>query len=427
MWFWIGLMNPHKLGWNVATTMPLASIVGIATLVAMLVTKDKKPIAWTREMVLLIILCAYYTLTTFFAWAPFEAWEQWDKVMKIILMTFIATKLIYGRERIHLLMLVIAFSIGFYGIKGGIFSITTGGHFHVMGPENTFISGNTSIGLAMLMVLPLLVFLAREETQKWLRTFYYAAFWLTLVATIFTYSRGALLGLAAILPLMLLRTKRKFLVMLVVLPVAYVAADFVPKELYTHAETVGTYEQDASSMQRIQAWGVAINVAKDHPLVGAGFNYEYAVDADLLWLQYADFLGNWNNRARSTHSIYFQVLGQHGFIAFGLYMALLIGTYFKAERIKRDGVKNPSLTWISNYASAIQIGIVGYGVAGAFLSLAYFDLFYAYVAILAMLHRELAEAQLEMPDTLSVTGWRRSAVMAKDDASTNIKPAAGAN
>jgi hypothetical protein len=48
-----------------------------------------------------------------------------------------------------------------------------------------------------------------------------------------------------------------------------------------------------------------------------------------------------------------------------------------------------SKKWIANYALPLEIGIWGYVVSGAFLSLAYFDLFYCYVAIAAILQREL--------------------------------------
>lgn len=393
MWYWIGLMNPHKLGWGIANSMPLAMIVGIVTIGAMLLSRDQKPIAWNSGMALIFALGGYFTLTNFFAWAPDEAWSQWDKVMKILLVTFISTKLIYGQKRIHALFLIIALSIGFYGFKGGLFSITTGGHYRVWGPENSFIGGNTSIGLAMLMVLPLLLYLAREEQRKWLRLGLYATFWLTVISTVFTYSRGALLGLAAITPLMLLRSNKKFLVVVILVPLAYFGKDVIPEEMYSRAETVGNYEQDNSSMQRIQAWGVALNVAKAHPLVGAGFNYEYAADADARWIEYAPFLGEWNNRARSTHSIYFQVLGQHGFIALALFIFLLLSMYIVTGRIRRDALKSNTHEWIANYALAIQIGTVGYIISGAFLSLAYFDLLYAYVAIVAILQRELNDSQ----------------------------------
>ena len=62
----------------------------------------------------------------------------------------------HDRNKIDSLIWVIAISIGFYGFKGGIFTLTSGGDNHVLGPEGSFIFGNTEIGLALIMALPLI-------------------------------------------------------------------------------------------------------------------------------------------------------------------------------------------------------------------------------------------------------------------------------
>ena len=59
------------------------------------------------------------------------------------------------------------------------------------------------------------------------------------------------------------------------------------------------------------------------------------------------------------------------------------------RRIRLAAATRESKVWISNYALGLQIGLWGYLVSGAFLSLAYFDLFYCYVGGVAILHREV--------------------------------------
>ena len=126
-WYWLGLMNPHRLTWSFAYTMPFAMLIALATLSGALVARDRKPIPWERELILSVILLGYFVFTTVFAWAPAYAWPELVKVSKIILMTLVATMFIYGKERIRYLLLVVVFSIGYYGFKGGIGSIMTGG------------------------------------------------------------------------------------------------------------------------------------------------------------------------------------------------------------------------------------------------------------------------------------------------------------
>lgn len=391
VWTWIGMMNPHRLTFGFAYSFQWAMIVGGATLAGLLFTRDKKAIPWNLQLVLMAVLPAYFTFTTFFAWAPAHAWEKWVLVMKVIVMAILATMVIYGRNRIRWLLIVIALSIGYYGIKGGIWVIVTGGADRVHGPAESFISENNNIGLGLLMVVPIMLALAREESRKWVRGFLNLAAALSIISVVFTYSRGAMLGMAASAPFMFVRSKKKFLAALVLAPVIAAGVLWAPDKLFERAETIGTYEEDRSAMMRIQAWTVAWNIAVANPLTGAGFHFEWSPDDD-RWLSYADpALSKYSISSRAAHSIYFQILGDHGFVAFGLYLFLMFSTLWQCKRLEKRTAGDPELEWIGNYASAIRICLIGYIVSGAFLSSAYFDLAWVYYSFTAILSRELPE------------------------------------
>ena len=168
-----------------------------------------------------------------------------------------------------------------------------------------------------------------------------------------------------------------------------VAAQFLPNRIFNRAETIENYEQDGSANQRLQSWTVAWNVALDYPLTGAGFEFEYAPDQQ-HWLSYGDRKYDWAIKTSSAaHSIYFQVLGQHGFVAFALFLMLLIGCLLRLRRISRTAAGRSDQAWIAPYAGALQISLVGYMISGAFLSSAYFDLAYLFYALAAIFEREL--------------------------------------
>jgi probable O-glycosylation ligase (exosortase A-associated) len=212
----------------------------------------------------------------------------------------------------------------------------------------------------------------------------WVGFWLTVIATVFTYSRGALLGLGVVLARMLWATKRKWLVVALAVPAFFLALAYVPDQLIDRAETIQGYEADGSAMGRIQAWGVAINVASAH-VFGGGFVFE-AIGPS--WLGYANFLFPHDNHPRTAHSIYFQVLGEHGYIGLALFVALMFTTYRALGRARRDAAGRAEVEWIPLYAEALQIGLIAYAVSGAFLSLAYFDLYYVIVAFSVIMQRE---------------------------------------
>ncbi|MDQ6771099.1 MAG: putative O-glycosylation ligase, exosortase A system-associated [Gemmatimonadota bacterium] len=389
LYMWLSFMNPHRLTFGFAQTMPWAFAVALVTLIGLAITHDRKRIQWNTPLILMALCALYFTLTTFTAMAQTEAWRAWNQFEKIILMSVVLPFAIYGRDRIKLTVVVAALSIGFFGFKGGIFTITHGGVSQIRGPEGSFIEDNNSIGLALVMVVPLLHWLAGQETRKWLARSYLVTMWLSMLSAVFTYSRGALVGLAVIAPLLLLRTRRKVLVVLLLVPLAYFGKDWVPEELYSRAESIENYQTDTSAMLRFQSWGVALNVAREHPLSGGGFSFEYIADA--RWLAYAPFLVEGaNNYARAAHSIYFQALGNHGFVGFGLFVAMLISTLLAFRRIMAQAKKSPETEWIGRLASGLQISLVAYMVSGAFLSLAYFDLPYLLISLSAILQRELA-------------------------------------
>ena len=398
-WYWLGIMNPHRNTWDFAYTMPFAMIIGGATLLGLLITKDRRPIPWSRELILVVILMLYFTFTSLFAWASTEAWMQWGKVFKIVLMTLVATMLIYGQDRIRVLMWTIVLSIGFYGVKGFFFVLRSGGGERVQGPEGSFLEGNTFVGLAFTMVVPLMIFMARAENKVWLKRLLYTMAVMTIVSTIFTYSRGAYLGLGVILVLMFLNAQKKIIAASILIPAALLAPAVLPDSVFKRADTIENYEQDGSANQRLQAWTVAFNLAKDYPVTGAGFEFEYSPNEE-RWFRYGSEKYTWAlQHTSAAHSIYFQMLGQHGFIALLLYLALLFGTLISLSRIKRQALSYTgaastiSPASVAAYASGLQLGLLGYMMSGAFLSSAYFDLAWLYFALSAILAREVAPVQ----------------------------------
>ncbi|TQE98717.1 MAG: putative O-glycosylation ligase, exosortase A system-associated [Spiribacter salinus] len=384
-WNWISFMNPHRLAWNIQN-LPVAQIVGVTTLLGLLFTRERRLPPLRAETVLLALLGAYFVLTTALAWDPVGSMYLLERTLKILLFIFVTMMLIYGWTKVRLLMLVTVASLGFYGAKGGIFAITTGGQYRVWGPPGSFITDNTALGLALCMVLPMTLFAARAEPKVWLRRALYAVFWLTIPAILFTYSRGALLGLIAVLLVIGWRYKiYGFILIVATAALLLLGQDLLPEHWVARQETTLNYEEDHSAMQRIQAWGVAFNVALERPLLGAGFDLAGA--SPDRWVSYANFLGEWNNIPRVSHSIFFQVLGQHGFLALGLFLTLIAVTIWRLGRTARTCTEG-SVRWIGLYARGVQIALVPYCIAGAFLDLAYFDLFYTCVAFSVILDKE---------------------------------------
>ncbi len=376
MWSWLGYMNPHRLAWGLAYDFPFAFVVAIVTVMGIAFSREPKRIPWTRENILLLVLIGWMVVTTIFSLYPQLAWLQMEKVAKIQLMVFLTMMLINTREKLETLVLIIALSLGFYGIKGGIFTIVHGGAYRVQGPFGTFIGGNNEMALALIMTIPLIWYLHLNTQKVWMRHGYTVAMFLCAIAVVGSQSRGALVGGVAMGAFLWLKTRNKlFTGLIMALSVAAIVS-IMPAEWYQRMDTIDTYQTDASAQGRINAWWTAFNLSKDRPLVGGGFDtFQPGV-----FKVYAPDPYN----VHDVHSIYFEMLGEHGYVGFGLFMLLAWLTWRKGARIIRECGKDPTRKWAADLARMLQVSMIGFASAGAFLGLANFDLYYHLIAIMVM-------------------------------------------
>lgn len=375
LWSWLAYMNPHRQTWGFAYDFPFSMVVGVVTIAAFLFSKDKKEMLWARETVVLLIFVLWMLVTTIFAFYPDLAWVQWNKVWKIQLMIFLIVMMIKDRQQIHWMIWVIALSLGYYGVKGGIFTIVNGGEFRVQGPSGTFIGGNNEMALALIMTIPLIRYLHLQETRKWVKLGLAGAMVLCGVAAIGSQSRGGLVAMLAMGLFLWLKSRQKLIIGLYMVIAVGIMAAVMPQAWYDRMGTIETYEQDQSAMGRINAWHTAFNVASAN-VTGGGFE----MFRPPTFRQYAP--DPWN--VHDVHSIYFEVMGEHGFIGFGLFMLLAVFAWLRAQQIIRSCKNDPDKKWASDLAAMIQVSLIGYGAGGAFLGLAYFDLPYHLMIILLL-------------------------------------------
>lgn len=394
VWVWISVMNPHTQAWGFAVTFPFAAIVGGLTLVSLVINKVPKGLPLTPIVMVFIAFVLWLNVTTVHAFHPELVYDQWNRVMKIMLMTFVTLMLIKTKQHIQLLIGVIVFSISYYGVKGGIFTLVGGGEHLVWGPEGSFIGGNNEIALALIMTIPLLHYLQVITKNKWANSALLVVMLLCAVAALGSYSRGALLALAAMGGFLWLKSQHKFrLAVLLILAIPLMLA-YMPEQWTERMDTIEHYEQDRSVAGRFHAWNMAFNLAKDRPFVGGGFE----VTTREIYDRYA---ASASDLPRAAHSIYFQALGEHGFVGLGLFLLLGFLTWRTGVWIIRNTRGLNEYQWAFSLASMIQVSLIGFAVGGAFLSLLYFDVVY-YLMAAMVATRIIVENELKEKATLAI-------------------------
>lgn len=381
LWTWISVMNPHKLAWGFAMNMPFAAIAAGVTLIGLFVTRDKVIVPKDRVAIVLVAFVVFTALTTITAMDRAGSLTQLNKVFKIQLMTLVAMAVLHERRHLHAFVWINVLSLGFYGIKGGLFTLRSGGTERVWGPPGGFIEGNNELALALVMVIPLMYYLRLVSPNRWVRHGLLGAMLLSAVSALGTHSRGALLAIVAMGIFLWWRSPRKSLTLIPMVAAGVAIISFMPENWLLRMETIQTFERDGSAMGRINAWWTMFNVANDR-LLGAGFS-AYSIPV------FAAYSPD-PSKVRAAHSIYFQVLGEHGWIGFALFVSIWLLGWRLAQRIRRSTRRDTGdLRSLGLLASMCQVSLVGYAVGGAFLSLAYFDLPYNILVMLVVANRML--------------------------------------
>jgi probable O-glycosylation ligase (exosortase A-associated) len=162
--------------------------------------------------------------------------------------------------------------------------------------------------------------------------------------------------------------------------------------------TIGSANEDDSMMGRVAAWKISSAIALANPVFGGGIHaveiakvWKTFMDApNLLWFVQGLGMNVLEADGRAAHSIYFETMGDLGFVGFGLFIALLINALMTGREVIHIATKaGPDMRWALDLAYAIMISVVAYSVGGALLSAAYFELPYILFMLLEVMKRQM--------------------------------------
>ncbi|MBF0181107.1 MAG: putative O-glycosylation ligase, exosortase A system-associated [Magnetococcales bacterium] len=423
LWAWIGYMNPHRLTWSFAYNFRFNLLIAMATIIGILFSpRVKIRIPWSLPIILMVAFTAWTIFTSQFAFRPHAAYELLDRFVKIQVMIYATLILAQTRRQIFSIVAVIALSVGFFGLKGGLFTVLSGGNYRVMGPALSFFEDNNAFALAQMINAPLFIFLMRNNQSLIIKLFMLAMITFSLAAILGSYSRGGFIGLSVVLLIFWLQSRRKIMAGMLVAVIIAFSYLFMPTKwlnrmndvVTSTLETMQKMEQDndlfdkkdlavankkineqdltdqmldifhsvpniiqdKSMAGRLDAWRVALLIVEDRPFLGGGLGAFEQQTFD----RYTPGV-----MKHASHSIYFEVLGEQGYIGFTLWMCMHASILYTIIRLNRRTRNVPELHWVRDLSSMIWVGLFGYYSAGAFLGMAYFDLPYHLIAIVAIL------------------------------------------
>jgi len=381
---WLGVLslavfsylNPHAFAWGSVRSLPAFQILFLIVLAATIASKDRQPLPKDWRIPMFFALWFFFFITTTQALVPIFAWEKLWLVSKIFIPLIFTLLLINTREKLFYLIITIACSIGIVAVKGGIFALSTGFSYRVYGPPATQFAENNAFAIAVLIAIPMLLLWLRETTSHRIRLGILTAIPLMFASVLSSWSRGAFLTMGVLSLMLIWHSKRKYLVIPLFFFGAILAIDYLPDEWFGRMNTIQTYEQDKSAGGRLEVWGDGWRHTLRHPFVGAGFE-------GWRWVSMRDW-----------HSAPVEIFSEHGFIAFAMWLSLIIGTLRSLTTLPRKTRRVEGMEWVSNYCYMIRLSLVAYCVGTLFLGLSYWDILYQLIFI-AILIKKFALEELE--------------------------------
>jgi probable O-glycosylation ligase (exosortase A-associated) len=177
---------------------------------------------------------------------------------------------------------------------------------------------------------------------------------------------------------LLWHSKRKYLMIPLLIAVVALALVSVPEAWFARMQDALAYGQDPSAQSWLDVWRVGIRNALEFPLTGVGLDRWYYAVVTM-----------------DRHNSYVEMMAEHGFVAFSLWCALLLGTIVSLMRLARKAARSPQRAWVGNYGQMLAASLTAYATGSMFLGLSYWDFQYQLVAIAVLLSEFARKAAVD--------------------------------
>jgi putative inorganic carbon (HCO3(-)) transporter len=400
-WIWISIMSPQREVYGVLRNFELNLWIAVFTAFAWGASKERKLVPINAMSALMVLFGLWTCVTTWLALDQTFSAPLCLITLKTLVLALAVITLVNTKARIQAVIWALAISLGYYGIKGGGFMLLTGGRNHVFGPDETMIADNNALALALIALLPLLNYLRVSSQRLITRLSCWAVMAGSFLAILGTYSRGALFALAAAGVAFAVRSRSGMALLLAAGIVAVSLPAVLPPTWFERMSTIQTYNEDTSFSGRVEAWQTAVNIVEQRPLIGGGYSA-----TNLNWVaQQFHSLGS-ADAGRAAHSIYFQVLGDHGIVGLVLYL-LILGAAAANTFVVINVVRGRAeLAWAGQLARMLQVSMVAYLVGGAALSMAYYDGFIVMLALTSSLLITVRRMVAQADGVAGVPRWK---------------------
>ena len=400
LWGWTAVVVPTSYFYGFMASARLNFLFAILTLLLILVGR----VPWSsyqanRVTWLYLAFLGHATLCWLLGYAgnPHNT-VYYEFFVKGLLFCLVMPFFIRERVHFHVAIIVIVLGFGLHGVLNGMKTVASAGGHNVVGPGGTMIADRNHLSVGLALSLPLLYYLFQQTRSRLVSFGFLGAFVLVALAIAGSGSRGGFIALAIVSFWLVLTTRHRWSALGLFGLLGLLFFNFAPEAWFDRLSTIQEADLDASFMGRVIAWKVSSAIALANPVFGGGF---HAVQYQPIWDQFkADpgLLGFLNLpipefSAKAAHSIYFEVLGDLGFVGLFIFLAILVHAVVSRFSIKRhvQGLGR-GWAWARDLADMLMLAILAYMAGGAGVSLAYFEVIYMVIMLMELLRLHVARA-----------------------------------
>jgi probable O-glycosylation ligase (exosortase A-associated) len=340
--------------------------------------------------ILMLIWIFWLTLSTYYSLFD-VAWVKYDFVVKSLVVLFFVPFILNSQVKIDTFLAVLASVIFYFTFIAGVKTLFGGGGYGVTfiqtSGANAGMAESSYLSMVALMNIPLTIYILKHsvfsEPLNHRNITYIGVVSLSGLTIVGSYARTGLVGLVAWMLYRFKDVKGKFKYLLIFSAISGLAFMFVPDEWLNRMATINSANSESSAVGRLVVWEWTLDFAKVNPFMGGGF-YAHLANAGELdqYLGEGDFDIGHKNTGKAFHSIYFEVLGEQGYVGLAIFLIMIFYTY----KINQNTLKSNNFPeWKHCLAGTLNQILVVYCVCGAFINIAFFPWLYILLGVSAAL------------------------------------------
>jgi probable O-glycosylation ligase (exosortase A-associated) len=421
MWIWTAMFFPNAWMYGFGASLRYNLIFTGVAIVSYLCLKQKPRVSFGALGALVMLFFFWTTISTATTIGiPTVAWDIWVRFMKVIALFIFVVLIMDKKLHVNFFLWCVVLSIGFYAGLEALKYVASGGGHMIAGFAGHVLGDRNELAVAFVMTLPICAYLLGQHADdKLIRIGLLGLMGLIVTAIIGTQSRGGFIAMLGLAAYMFIKSDRKILIGVLAVVLVVALSSLVPPEWTSRMDTIGTASKDASFMGRVVAWKMSFILASHHPFFGGGFK---ALETSFVWSQLGTEFLNYSffysgdelphpTTAKAAHSVYFQVMGEHGFVGLLIYLTMLFTAFRKARKIGVLAKKHDAPQWIRSLSTMMLLCIFAFCLGGAALSFAYFELIYAIFGMVVVVESRILPAALAEKRRLQETAAQEAALV----------------